>query len=190
MLVSHKPIDDERLVAVPQVWSEERRDAWAARPFREKLNDYLAGKNPGARRYVYENPEVFPRIFTVPGTRVFDDQPALFEALGRASRDEIAATVFLEADTLPAGWADRVSGPGQVSEAAYGRESARAVITSEQGTWVVFSSQYYPWWQAEANGGKLEVLPAFGAFMAVHVPAGKITLEWKYRPPYGFPKAR
>ena len=47
---------------------------------------------------------------------------------------------------------------------------------------VVLTDQYYPGWTATVDGSGAEILRANYVFRAVHVPAGRSTVRFSYRP--------
>lgn len=183
-LVSHKPIQDERLRMLPQVWSEENRDAWAAQPLGDKMQDYLHGENPGSRRFVYENTNAVSRVFAVPGQSLFETEDELYKTLGTTDLAHLRASVFFLREDLPEDLQKTSSGPAEVSLLDYHPESVQVEVFSGEGTWLVMSSLYYPWWKARIDGEPTIVFPAYGAFMAVHVPPGKHRVDWSYTPEY------
>ena len=175
-LVSQKPLAHPRLVPLPSAWDAAARDAWAEKPARAKLADYLAGRNPGPRQYVYENPSVFPRFFLAEGTHIIDTP----DALGDATLEELRNSVFLlrgDADGLAAA-APAPDPPGAVKVDSYSLETSTLTVTVARPCWLVNTSLWYPRNRCEADGKPLRILPAYGAFQAVRLEPGGHHVRW------------
>jgi hypothetical protein len=175
-LVSRKPLDDPRLQLLPPAWDEAAREAWAGRPLTARLRDYAAGRNPGPRQYVYENPAALPRFFLAGGTRIIDAP----DALGDASLAELSASVFLLRDDA-AGLSETPPGegpPGELIVSEYALEQSALRISSTRPCWIVNTSLWYPGARCAINGVEAPVVPAYGTFQAVRLPAGEHRIIW------------
>lgn len=183
--ISQAPLKDPALRLLPAAYPRERFEQWARRPVWGKIRGLFAGDYLGERLYVYANPEVFPRFFSVPRLRVFPHAPALLEALRTARRDELASAVFCTTADVPAGVdAAADGGTGTVRVAACGLEGAELDVDYAAPGFLVFSGTYARFWVCRLDGQAIPVFPAYHALMAVSVPAGRHTVRWSYEPPY------
>ena len=179
-LVSRKPLDDPRLQLMPPAWDEAARAAWADRPLVDRLRDYAAGRNPGPRQYVYENPAALPRFFLAEGTRIIDG----YDPLGDASIADLSASVFLLRSDA-AGLADAPPGdtpPGELTVSQYALEQSALRVSATRPCWLVNTSLWYPGARCAINGVDTPVLPAYGAFQAVRLAAGDHRVIWRPGP--------
>jgi len=48
----------------------------------------------------------------------------------------------------------------------------RVRVPVSPGEWMFYPAAYHPGWRASIDGKKIEISQAYGAFMAVFVPAG------------------
>ena len=175
-LVSRKPLDDPRLQLLPPAWDEAARDAWADRPLTARLRDYAAGRNPGPRQYVYENPAALPRFFLAEGTRIIDSP----DALGDASLADLSASVFLLRDDA-AGLADTPPGdgpPGELSVSEYSLERSVLQVSIKRPCWVVNTSLWYSGSRCGVDLREADVKPAYGTFQAVRLTPGEHRIIW------------
>jgi hypothetical protein len=186
-LLARKPIDDPRLVARPSRWTEDARDAWSARPWRAKLEDYRRGDNPGARLHIYTVTNALPRVFFAPGTRRYETLDDLYRELGRTPLETLRKEVFLlraEApEAIPAA-ADTTPGSATVEVSAYTPADLTATADTPTAGWLVCSNTFYPGWTCEVNGQPAPLVPAYGTFLGVRLPAGRHTVRWRYQPAY------
>ncbi|MFO1520871.1 MAG: DUF6044 family protein [Kiritimatiellia bacterium] len=179
-LVAKKPVDDPRLRLLPPAWDDAARDAWAGRPFLEKLSGYLAGRNPGPRQYVYENPDALPRFFLAEGTRVIDSP----DALGDAPLDDLRTSVFLLRGDA-AGWSDTAPSPetpGLPKLESYSLEHSVLTVTAARPCWMVNTELWYPESRCLVDGRPAPILPAYGAFQAVRLEPGEHRVTWDASP--------
>ncbi len=55
-------------------------------------------------------------------------------------------------------------------------------LRAPRAGWVVVTEAMYPGWTATVNGATTSVSRAFGLFQAIHVPAGEVRVELRFRP--------
>ena len=187
-IISRKPVSDERLTLRPQVMTEEVRDAWWALSPKEKARGYVNGKNPGAPMYIYENKQAVDRFFVARNCQWFDDEESVFEHLSTNSIGSLTNTVcLLQADRKTPAVFNSTDGPLDTVIDVLPREQSDLHIlrvTSSTDSWLVFSSLYYPWWKCTIDEDESQIFRAYGAFMAVRVPAGDRRVRFSYEPPY------
>ncbi len=119
------------------------------------------------------------RVRLVPRAVAVCSMQAAFDQVFSHSFDPEAMVIVEVEDCpqeLPAG------GPGTAEIAAQGGNWIELIARADSGGWVVLSDLHYPGWRAQVDGEDSEILPANGAFRAIHVPPGTHTLRLEYRP--------
>ncbi len=73
---------------------------------------------------------------------------------------------------------------GEVTFLERQKSAQQIVVTyeAEADGWLTAASVNYPGWQAELDGERLKLLPAYGVFMTVEAPAGRHTVTFRYQP--------
>jgi len=129
---------------------------------------------------VLENPAALPRAYYVPRLEVVRDAPAVLARL--ASPTHEPRQVALIEEPPPDGFLGSEP-PGQGTVSLVDRsERVTLDVTATQPGFVVLTDQYYPGWTATVDGVPTPILRANYAFRAVHVPAGRTVVEFRYRP--------
>lgn len=157
---------------------------WRIAATREKLFSFFRDNYPGLAPYIYENKRYLPRVFSVDSVLAFDSKEAILEGLGAAALESLAASVFLEKDDAAA-----VPGASRLGKAQVRivRRSAGEWLIATEGerpTVLVVTNSFNPFWRAYVDGNPTRVMPAYHAFQAVPVPAGKHEVAFRYEPPY------
>lgn len=184
-LVSDKPVDDQRLQWLNKGWREARREAWASLTGLRRVTGYLAGRNTGRPRYIYRNPEAFPRFFLCGKTRSFAACDELLGALGRADITELKRTAFVEQGCFD-GFHNEPSvfTTGAVRVIAYDTDYARLEVETDGPAILVASYQYYEDWTWRVNGQPRKAFPVDAAFLGLQLPGGAFSVELAFEPPY------
>jgi hypothetical protein len=153
-----------------------------ASPWKEVFSD-------GAER-VFENPDVFPRTFVVPGARRFDDQAGLLSGLKSASPETLRSVAFVEAADVelessepPARWEPA---DGHVVLRRYWPDRIELDVHTRIPGVLVVTDAWIPGWIAAVDGVPAPVFPVDCAFQGVRVPAGVSRVLLKYRPTYTY----
>jgi hypothetical protein len=154
----------------------------AADSFRVRWRDNFRGRNSV---YVYENQACFPRFFLVKGVRVFENAKGLFDALGRASAEELRDTVFLEKRFARAVETDGLGFSHSVVRlGSYSPDLIELSVRTDGPAVLIASNTYSRFWKCRVNGRPVEILPAYGTFWGVRVDAGESAVTFRYAPPY------
>lgn len=134
-------------------------------------------RDPAAGLAVFRNPRALPLFHEAsPTTEVADRS----EALARAKTEERLAPGFV---VDRAGCPEGAPGPsaGVVVESVEATPDGFVVRTSSAtGGWVGSSVTWLPGWQVV--GENASICRSWGAFLALHVPAGDRQIELRYRP--------
>lgn len=137
--------------------------------------------------FVYENPNAFPRFFSVDNLRTFETGEQVLAAMGTASRDELRNNLFVERSLLPA-HTDTSTTLDRASVRVNEYENDRIVldINSDAPSILIVTNSYSPFWTAEIDGQPAEIFPADHAFWGVFLPAGAKQVTFGYQPPQKF----
>jgi hypothetical protein len=167
---------------------------WAHDIFSERVQDilgirYYLGKTPARPDQnekfrgqsginVYENPNAFPRAWSVHQSRKVLGQQQAHDLLGDAGFDA-SNEVFLVGETPPrlaSCRGDEVWVPRH--EPNYVRIEARMQCRGM----VILTDTWFPGWRATVDGKSAKIERAYGMVRGVLVEAGNHTIEMRYRP--------
>ena len=131
---------------------------------------------------VYENRTALPRARWVPHVNVVPDPAALLWRLAWGS-DDLMRVAFVETPP-PSGF---VGAPGDdpVPAVTFVRNDPEHVVLSVDAPrrgFVVLADQWFPGWRATVAGIPVPILRGDYAFRLVEVPAGPVTVEFRYVP--------
>lgn len=129
---------------------------------------------------IYRNPTALPRAFLVHQAEVVREDEALLTRLA-APNFPVSTTVLLAMpppplDPLP---------PGETEVVSISRyEPMHVTVQTEVrgSAMLVLSDTYYPGWEALLDGQPARIYAANSILRGVAVPAGKHTIEFRYRP--------
>lgn len=177
-VVSRHPLLDDSLVALdpPVPWESmsSRAHLWL------RVKENFTGKR---YLYVYENRGWLPRAFIASRVQAFPDAGTLGAALAVAPAERLRREVFLE--TRFAGDIGALAaGKAEVLLESYGADRIEYSVRAEGPGLLVVSNSFSPFWKCSVDGVAREVLPAYGAFWAVALPASARRVVFEYRPPY------
>jgi hypothetical protein len=128
--------------------------------------------------YIYENPDVLPRVMFVPGWRRANFLGMIKS--GEWPEFDPKQTVLLEKkppfedDGSPAG--------GSVSLAKYENTVVEITVDATSAGTVVLNDVWHPWWTATVDGAPVDIVRANVLFRAVFVPAGRHTVRFEFKP--------
>jgi hypothetical protein len=108
---------------------------------------------------IYRNEDVLPRAYTVPASRVLMEGGRLY------------LPDSLQADAV-----------GDVTVTHYGETRVVLQTNVDEPAYLILADLYYPGWRATVDGHATPILPADGVFRAVHLPAGRHSIEFTFRP--------
>lgn len=123
--------------------------------------------------WLYRVPGTLPRATVV--THAVDVTTTPVEELFRlAARDDVA---FLE---VPPPKLDATGGSVRCIE--YGLNRVRLEVSTDGAALVVLADNDFPGWTATVQGASVPILRSHATFRAVAVPAGRSSVEFRYRP--------
>ena len=131
---------------------------------------------------IYENKDVLPRAFAVPGYRVLQDRSETFAVL-RSEQFDPSALVILEKEPAPfsPGRADLAKESHvDILEYTPNRVTVEAELPADG--FVVLTDLYYEGWRAFEDGKEQEVYRADYVFRAVQLEAGEHRIEFVFDP--------
>jgi hypothetical protein len=150
-------------------------------------SDYFASPPPSGRwaplvdDYVV-NQRCLPRAYVAGGVQIVKTAREAIDAILQGRVDP-RTTILLEKN--PDGVVP--SNPGFLTEAKFLRYEDNEVLfefDSPREGWFFFSDPYFPGWRCTLDGKRVEIIKAFGAFRACHIPSGgHHTLRMAFRPP-------
>ncbi len=137
-------------------------------------------KAPGRpETFVYENPRALPRVLFVDAARSADF--AEIRATGRwPERFDPRREVLIDgaAAVAPAGDAPA----GRAALAAWHHAEVVVDVEAEKAGHVVLFDAFHPWWKAELDGRRVEIVRANVLFRAVAVEPGRHRIRMTFHP--------
>ena len=147
----------------------------------------------GGSLAIYEDPEPLPRAWVVREGRAVSSPAQALEILTSTQPVDTRAVTLLEATDVPladsstpnSSAVSRRAAVEDLGRAGYSAASPEEVHVSVPpgGAWLVVSDSFAPGWRAWVNGRVEAIVPAFGAFRAVRVPAEGGEVRFRYQPP-------
>lgn len=160
---------------------------WSPLPTIEKIKISLKANFKGREHvYVYKNPKVLPRAFTVDSVRVLDTGEQVLEAIDTAALETLQHTAFIEKGDLPANL-DIHAGfaSAAVSLTQYEADHLVFNLANSKGrSLLVVTNSYSPYWTAVVDGKETQIIPVDHTFWGLVVPAGAREVVFDYRAPY------
>jgi hypothetical protein len=130
---------------------------------------------------VYQNTTALPRARWVGALQVIADDRVALERLARGRLDPRRVAVV--ASPPPSGFVGGdVTAAGRVIFARDDPEQVVLEVDAPARGFVVLADQDFPGWQATVNGEPAAIVRADYVFRLVEVPAGRSTVDFRYRP--------
>ena len=181
-IASRDRLTDEGLVLVN---GPER--SWNSLSRTEKIKTNLKANFTGNQHvFVYKNPNVFPRAFTVDQVQVLNSGDEVLDRLGVADGETLSHTVFLEKTNLPLGFSEGTQlSQADIKMRTYQSDHIEMDVFNSQGpTVLVVTNSFSPYWRCRVDGVETTIVPADHAFWGIYIPKGAKEVVFDYRPPY------
>lgn len=130
--------------------------------------------------YIYENPDVLPRVMVVPVAQPVD-QDVLIRS-GNWPSTDFRRVAFVEPSALPL---PRKSTGGTARIVKYDHTEVTVEVNAPKGGVLVLNDVWHPWWFAEIDGMPAKILRANGAFRAVILPQDAQKIVFRFEPVRG-----
>ena len=129
---------------------------------------------------LYRNRTALPRAYVATSWRRSSSEAEAIAITTSSTREQLRREPVVE---LPSG-PRRVSRPGSGSARFLvdGDNRVTVDVSSRRAGRLVLLDAYYPGWKAAVDGRPVDIAPTNGAFRSVAVPAGRSTVEFRYRP--------
>lgn len=181
-LFSALPLKSDKLKLV---FAPEKEDWTKVRPaFFESSKAFLGHRlkrifDPG-ELYIYEIPNSLPRVFAARGVKFIGDSTE-----SKALHDRVAATALTGAIVARERFKGNLSGLGELRLKTYQKvtDGYDVSVDAPEGGILVLNNSYLPYWEAEAGGRRLDIVPVNGVHMAVAVPSGVSNIRIRYKRP-------
>ncbi|MDM8523016.1 YfhO family protein [Desulfococcaceae bacterium HSG8] len=133
---------------------------------------------------IYENTDVFPRVFFVPTYQLCESRAEAYKALGTYTASDFRKRVILE--SLPPEDFQQTDNPGKdaVSDVrliSYSPGKMEIEVSTDQKGFLVISGNYHPSWRAETDGSPAKVFRANYIMRALPVKAGSCKVMLTFR---------
>ncbi|MCZ8374878.1 MAG: hypothetical protein O9342_05835 [Beijerinckiaceae bacterium] len=151
----------------------------------ERIDPALAGDPPipVARTkdgYIYENPEVLPRVLVVPDAQPLDQDRLI--RTGEWPSTDFRNVVYVEPSALPLPQGG-TGGTARITR--YGHATIDIAVEAPSGGVLLLNDVWHPWWFAEVDGVPARILRANGIFRAVVLPRGARQVTFRFEPVRG-----
>jgi putative Mn2+ efflux pump MntP len=143
-----------------------------------------------ADAYVYENPCALPRAFLVNVWQRADFAELIRDGWPEVDPRRIVLLEHAPAGGLPLPGGERagvrelqtVDPSGTARIINYGNTEVIVETDSPSATLLVLTDVWHPWWRADIDGARTEILKADVLFRAVAVPAGRHVVRFTFHP--------
>ena len=141
--------------------------------------------------YVYENPEVMPRIYFAKNVKFIESKNAFVELLKVKDfrnltliecQKDCPESKILMSDI-------NIFPMSDINISKFESQLVKIKTKTNKGQWLVYSDANLPTWEAYADGQKTEIYTANYLFKSVFVPEGEHEIIFKYPNLWGQYKA-
>jgi hypothetical protein len=131
---------------------------------------------------LYRNDNALPRAHYVPRVEIVADPPTLLRRLATGD-DDLTKVGFMEEPPASGFRGDTAAtAPGTTDFLLDDPEHLVIAVDAPARGFLVVADQYFPGWGATVNGASTPIMRGNYAFRIIEVPAGKSTVEMRYRP--------
>ncbi|MBW1699112.1 MAG: YfhO family protein [Deltaproteobacteria bacterium] len=135
---------------------------------------------------IFENKNVFPRVFITPSYRVFKEILSLRSALAGATGDDLRKKVLLETEP-PAAFRQSVPAAGNNMESkidilSYTPSYIELIVATDKKGFLVISDNYHPGWKAKVDDEDTPIMRANYIMRAIPINPGTHKIIFIYKP--------
>jgi hypothetical protein len=133
---------------------------------------------------IYENSGALPRAFYTAKVEIIREKRAVLERLAEKSFD-YRKTIILEREPGPVAGPSEASAEGAPTKVVVkpqGESGIDIVADVPAAGFIFLNDILMPGWRASVDGEDTEIYRADYLFMAIPIPAGKHSIELRYRP--------
>lgn len=130
--------------------------------------------------FIYENPDVLPRVMVVPVAQPADQDQIV--KTGNWPSTDFRRVAFVEPSALPL---PRRSTGGTAKIVQYDNTEVTVEVSAPRGGVLVLNDVWHPWWFAEVDGMPAKILRANGVFRAVILPQDAKKVVFRFEPARG-----
>lgn len=130
--------------------------------------------------FIYENPDVLPRVMVVPVAHPADQDQIV--KTGNWPSTDFRRVAFVEPSALPL---PRRSTGGTAKIVQYDNTEVTVEVSAPRGGVLVLNDVWHPWWFAEVDGMPAKILRANGVFRAVILPQDAKKVVFRFEPARG-----
>lgn len=130
--------------------------------------------------FIYENPDVLPRVMVVPVAQPADQDQIV--RTGNWPSTDFRRVAFVEPSALPL---PRRSTGGTAKIVKYDNTEVTVEVSAPRGGVLVLNDVWHPWWFAEVDGMPAKILRANGVFRAVILPQDAKKVVFRFEPARG-----
>ncbi|QTA81893.1 Bacterial membrane protein YfhO domain-containing protein [Desulfonema limicola] len=135
---------------------------------------------------IYENLNVFPRMFIVPGYQLATSKQETYKLLGKYSRNDFINKVILESQPEAHFIIDdKISYTemkSSINLISYSPNRIKIKTSSKYNGFLIISDNYHPGWKAVIDGKPSEILQANYIMRAIPIKAGKHNVILEFKP--------
>jgi O-antigen/teichoic acid export membrane protein len=137
---------------------------------------------------IYRNDDYLPRAFVVYDAEVIEDDGRLLERLQSLDpRERLLLSTSPPQEYLKTSSSTPVEAPAQTRILSYGINDVVVEAELPRDGWLVLADSYFPGWKAfqQVDSGQEQELDIYRAdynFRAVHLPAGRNVVRFRYSP--------
>lgn len=153
-------------------------------PWKKVFETVVQDKNASVPAYVYENPDVLPRIYFAEKVKfVASDEKKAYEAL--LSIKNFKEETLIECSDCNQGYQNKEKDltKDEISVKEIKDGYLKVVTKANSPRWLIYSESNLPTWEIRINGNLSKSFMANYLYHAVLVPKGENEIEFKYPGP-------
>lgn len=143
----------------------------------------MRGKYEGMPVYLYENVDVFPRVFWVSRIANRPSDAEILDAISTAPISELRSTAFLRAKAGAPASFDHLDTGRTLEITKYSADEIKISFSKGSRGFLVIANSYSKFWTARCGDTAADVVPADHALQGIAIPPDCEQLTLSYRRP-------